>query len=223
VDEIALTKCMEEGDLSKMPHSERVVRSYEIAAGQHNARVWEYCMALEAHWAWPGWLRFKGQPLFEDDKYALDVGGAGSNFGRGLGLYAGTHVHVIDPKVGEGLEEYKGELAPLVFCISVIEHVENLEDFCAHLARVTAPGGLLFLTSDIWGEAEDEPDRAKWWWDRRRIFTPQRWQLLYGHFRSLGFALLGEADWEYHGALMRGEDGSAWGYSLSAMSLVKEI
>ncbi len=104
----------------------------------------------------------------------------------------------------------------VVTCISVLEHVPDLDNFVNHLVRVTAPGGLLFLTMDIWGEPAHVPDKAHWHWMRKRIFSVDGWKGLAETAYLNGFRLLGDADWDYHDATLEN-----WGYSLCSLALVK--
>eukprot|EP00919_Chromeraceae_sp_WS-2016_P067231 GHVR01158916.1.p2 GENE.GHVR01158916.1~~GHVR01158916.1.p2 ORF type:complete len:202 (-),score=36.97 GHVR01158916.1:42-647(-) len=198
---IALTKCMAEGDLELLP-DELYAVDRVFDSSQSRYRRWEYAMALRAYLD-------SGAALAGG--YIIDVGGTGSPFQK---MVEGE-VDVIDPRENIPVEEWFGQPASAVFCISVIEHVENLEDFCSHLIRVTSPGGLLFLTMDIWDGGDE--DKAHFSWLRKRIFTPASWMSLSDWFLARGFSLLGEADWAYHGCELEN-----WGYSFASLALVKE-
>lgn len=132
-------------------------------------RRWEYALAACAIEYWRQTTGGDAQPHY-------DVGGAGSRFAQ---AYEAT---VIDPKQdpyvvggtrGFSLQQFVGPgtaLAAVVTCLSVLEHVEDLEDTCYRLDSLVAPGGLLVLTVDF--APEDGPDVYHFHWDRRRIFTP---------------------------------------------------
>lgn len=146
---------------------------------QHEARRWEYALALTAIGAWKtaaGLAPHTSTPV-------ADVGGAGSPFWR----MAGEWVHVIDPD-GEGVQGrtlaaylavgHDARLFPVVTCLSVIEHVPpaDLPAFLYHLACLTQPGGLLVLTCDTCGCGgptfhEPTADPHHFHWMRHQIIT----------------------------------------------------
>jgi len=180
---------------------------------QHWSRRWEYAMALKAVRTW------------ETDRQAhvaVDVGGAGSPFHSMLSDELGCHVDLVDPAYAprpRSLEEHvqrHPNLADIVTCISVIEHVEDLETFCYHLATLVAPGGLLFLTCDYWNLYA--PDTAHFHWMRKRIFNRgSLYKVIHG-FRD--FHMLGDQPWgtfddTWHGPIEN------WGYAPASLALVK--
>jgi SAM-dependent methyltransferase len=205
---------MQQADLSKLTDELLTVDSLFMSAGiQHFARRWEYGMALRAA---------KQVPL-EAVPLALDVGGTGSPL-RAMLERDGFLCQIIDPKEGTTLAEarVKKQSAPLVTCVSVIEHVDDVLSFICDLEQVVKPGGVLFLTSDAW-DKEGAEDKAHWHWDRKRIWTPSTWRALVENFESMGMKLLGEADWRWQGEYLEYQSESVhWGYSLCCMTLRKE-
>jgi len=160
-----LSKTLNPADFDELkPELVVVDRYFTSAREQHPMRRWEYALALRAWEAWGG------TPYHA----VVDVGGGGSPF---LRMLPGTHARVVvDPDEGEtgDLAHYLTDtyphppLADVVFCLSVLEHVEDLDQFCYHLSCLVAPGGLLFLTFDY---AERQPDTYHFHWMRQRIFT----------------------------------------------------
>jgi len=198
---IEFTKTLHPGDYEKLEHELAYVDRYaEELAGQGPHRRWEYAMAL----------RVLGDSAGKG--LCLDVGGAGSPFWKMARDLLGLDVRVVDPKTTFPLESCAAS-APCVVCISVLEHVPDLYEFCSHLVRVTAPGGILFLTADIWNRSPYEPDTAHYHWMRQRIFTPESWQHLAVWFAAVGFSAMGLTDWTYNG------DQNEHGYSFCSLTL----
>lgn len=173
-------------------------------------------MALRAGYESGAWQQHKGghQPM------ALDVGGAGSPLRRMLGL-TGYSPHVVDPKVNVDLETAVRQRisAPFVTCISTIEHVRELQGFIVDLRSVVDPGGVLFLTSDIWNQRDEEPDKAHWHWMRERIFTPRTWEATAAEFCADGeMALFGDHDFSWQDYVIEN-----WGYGLCSMALRRRV
>lgn len=136
---------------------------------QHEHRKWEYAIAERAildntdpHGP--------GAPVI-----ILDVGGAGSTLGAALAML-GYHVHEIDQDDhGDAVDAQRAALeaklkfdnnltfsrtdfaslplepnmADIVTCISVIEHVKDDRSFVRKLGAHVKPGGLLILTTDF--------------------------------------------------------------------------
>lgn len=219
---ILLTKTFQADDYKALGPELALLEGQPLAHQASGNRKWEYAMALRAMKVWRGQARGAVQmnPL------VLDVGGLGSPLAVILRFNTGLEVQVVDPLVNTTLESYAERnitKAGIVLCVSVVEHVEEYEDFLKALAKVTAPGGLLFLTTDIWGGAPGDPDLAHWHWMRKRIYTKETWAALTALLqdaalrRGTGFSLLGPQDWEYHGE----EIEPGWGYSFASLALVK--
>lgn len=207
---LPLTKtCDPVADFALLPKELALVDVFFHAdAPQHELRRWEYALALDAVCRW------------EHDRQAhvaYDVGGAGSPFHRILGHEIGTTVRVIDPQhslASTSLEQFVSRnpaLADVVTCLSVLEHVEDLDRFLYYLGCLVAPGGLLFLTMDCWNT--DGPDTAHFYWDRKRIFTPYSWPACARLLHD--FNLFGKADWSYHDDQLYGS------YSFASLALQK--
>jgi hypothetical protein len=189
-------------------------------------RRWEYALALRAYNTWVQCARARQMssgPIY-------DVGGSGSPFWRMMG-----YVQIIDPKESDGLDlahfltEQRVMLGRAVFCLSVLEHVEDLDQFLYHLSCLVAPGGLLFLTMDCWNQIG--PDTAHFHWDRKRIFyfgdsrtrdplhaefySPNSFALVRDTLIGQQFASFGGNDLAYHGHQLFGS------YSFASLALIK--
>jgi hypothetical protein len=202
---IPLTKTLDPADYIELkPIIDAIVEpNFTREREQNNHRRWEYAMAITAYDRWN-----------QLDSAAMgtlvDVGGAGSPFKHMM------PVTVIDPDEPGSMDLSElTQLNATVFCISTIEHVEDLDGFVNDLARVTLPGGLLFLTMDAWSKPASEPDTACGKESRRQIFGPDRWRGLADTLGSLGFSLLGDADWTYHG------DQLYSSYTFASLAMVK--
>jgi len=88
----------------------------------------------------------------------------------------------------------------LTLCISVIEHVPR-EGFALawrELARVTAPGGYVFVTSDYFRD-HDHWLHSEALGCQHNAFMPERMPEIVELAASVGLELVGEADWAYRG------------------------
>lgn len=213
---IALTKTLAQEDYVEMDWMLRnyVDPHFGVASPQHEARRWEYAMGLEAA------LRWGVDLTLSENSRMVDVGGAGSPLATMLrSLFPQFSIAVVDPELGEDLGHFADRVGAgwvdAAFCISTIEHVEDMEDFIADLTHIVAPSGLLFLTMDIWDRRPEEPDTAHFHWMRKRIFTPESWLWLAAQFHQRGFDLCGDADWKYHGDQLYGS------YSFASLALRK--
>lgn len=213
-----LTKTLDPGDFDLLPKELAIVDEYfTFAREQHPMRRWEYALALDAI------LRWAGQPGKVSYR-AVDVGGGGSPFRRMLeAVRQSRDVIVVDPSENYDLAAYVADfprLSPVVTCLSVLEHVEDLDHFLYHLSCLVAPGGLLFLTMDCCGcdgegiEQSHGEDLHHFHWMRRRIFSLSHWEYLWLNLRPYGFELFGEADWTFHG-------NHVYDYSFASLALVK--
>lgn len=184
---------------------------------QHPMRRWEYALALRAISTWR-----EGKD-YRYPRSIVDVGGAGSPLWRMLAPIASTRM--LDPLVNHTLEYYlthvtsDPELHDVVTCISVLEHVEDLDRFCYHLRCLTAPGGLLFLTVD-YCNAPRYPvaDTYDLHWMRTQIFNAYSLARLTADFLRNDFKLLGAVDYTWHGNHI-GPPESA--YTFASLALVK--
>lgn len=209
---LPLTKTLDPADFDQLVEELQVVdQHFTKAAEQHPMRRWEYAMALRAYFAW-GQTATLGGPLY-------DVGGHASPFYRMLDPY---QVRVVDPEELDRVDLaallHQGpRLGAAVFCLSVLEHVEDLDRFLYHLGCLVAPGGLLFLTMDYCDDlAHSWPDdHYHFHWMRRRIFNAYgfgRW--VSGPLFVYGFQPLGATDlMEFTPAV--------YDYSFASLALVK--
>lgn len=180
-----------------------VADAFDKDRPQHEARRWEYALALTAIGAWKiatGLAPATSTPV-------ADVGGAGSPFWR----MVGERVHVIDPDgdgvQGRTLAEYLGlghdaRLFPIVTCLSVIEHVPpaDLPAFLYHLTCLTQPGGLLVLTCDTCGCGgstfhEPTADPHHFHWMRQQIITRPLLFAIAQQLAAHGFEYFGGIDY----------------------------
>jgi SAM-dependent methyltransferase len=219
---LPLSKTLDSADyLDLAPELVLVDRHFHAVRPQHNARRWEYALALRALATW----ELSAPTGRLQSKRLADVGGAGSPFTH-MANTRNWNTTIIDGAAPSGmeygrfasveLEEYMetaGRLKDAVVCLSVLEHVEDLNQFCYHLACLVAPGGLLFLTMDCWDK--EGPDTAHFHWMRKRIFNPLVRADLADTFCRRDFSRLGETDWDYHGDQLYGS------YSFASLALVK--
>jgi hypothetical protein len=207
---IPLSKCMAQEDLTLLP-VDLVDEHFHKESEQHEARRWEYGMALLGLSQWLALGR-------KSDFWGLDVGGAGSPF-HFMVEPLGFNMAIVDPKVNWTLHEAVGggDTYSFVSCISVLEHIPlpELPQFIEDLAQVTAPGGLLFLTMDILDRPDGEPDTAHFSGMRTWLPNIRDWQDLANKSCGLGFEVFGETDWDWRGVQLYGS------YSFASLALVK--
>lgn len=195
MSELLLSRTLDPSDYSHFTEELKVVDGYGID-GQHPHRRWEYALALHAIWRW------RERPGICMEEPVYDVGGAGSRFHHMLGEWTCCDVGVIDPaQPGSGpIEEWVTggvALADVITCISVIEHVPDLDRFLYHLSTLLAPGGLLVLTMDYWPRCG--PDLAANHDLRQRIFCPKLYAQLRNQLTPLHLSTFGGVDPTYHG------------------------
>lgn len=221
-----LTKTVEPADYDTLAPQLQVIDQIGVPDQTPEARRWEYALALEAIRAW---REQRGVVLGLGVPVIYDVGGAHSRFAEIVHALYGAGQIIDGAEPGSwSLEDYVTQHPPLasaVCCLSVLEHVEDLDRFLYHLACLTAPGGLLVLTMDCLADDPDlrlracgcwPADTAHFHWMRQRIFTPWRIQDEVAEpLLDYGFRLFGEADWQYHGHTLYGS------YSIASLVLVK--
>lgn len=188
MSELPLSKYYDRADYDQLGEELAIVdQHFHKGSPQSEHRRWEYAMALRAFSVWGGRATTE----------VADVGGAGSPLWRMVGV---DNAHVIDPNENRTLADYlhgtqdiQPRLFPAVFCISVLEHVDDLDQFLYHLSCLTAPGGLLFLTFDCCGCTDHQPEQDPHHFNtmRKRIFTPRAYEdvsatLIEHNFEYLG-------------------------------------
>lgn len=208
---LPLSKCYDPADFADLAEELATVdREFGTATAQAAMRRWEYAMAIRA-------IDQHGAP--SGNSHLVDVGGAGSPFWRMVPAY---HAQVVDPAENQSLADYlrrNGRLCDLVTCLSVIEHVPDLEEFLYHLSCLVAPGGLLIITTDC----TDQPsgptgfpkDDRHFHWMRERIFNPDSLEGILDTFVAHDFAPMGGVDWTYHGMYEN------WGYAAASLVMTK--
>ena len=204
---LALSRTLDVHDYEQL-EPELVVVDHFGTAGQHEHRRWEYALAMHAVQQWLTFGREVHSPLY-------DVGGAGSTFHQMLTTQTGHECGVIDPHVTGPLAQLMHggtPLADIVTCISVIEHVKDLDSFLYHLACLVAPGGLLFLTMDYWNHCG--PDTAHFSHMRERIFCRKSYSQLRNTLATFQLHPFGEVDTTWHGA-------HVYNYTFASLALEK--
>lgn len=211
---LPLTKTLDPADFDLLPKELAIVdEHFASAREQHPMRRWEYALALDAIFRWAGQA---GKVSYR----AVDVGGGGSPFRRMLEeVRQSRDVIVVDPEENYDLASYVADfprLSPVVTCLSVLEHVDDVDHFLYHLNCLVAPGGLLFLTVDCCGDEDHlgTGDTYHFHWMRRRIFSLSHWRYLHLNLRGYEFNLFGGEDWSYHG-------NHVFDYSFASLALVK--
>jgi len=189
-----LSRTLDLTDYDHFKEELRVVDAHGID-GQHPHRRWEYALALHAIHRWScAKERRVSAPVY-------DVGGAGSNFIHMLGEWTDCDAYIIDPLVSEALEMFVRagrQLADVVTCISVVEHIKDLDRFLYYLSQLVAPGGLVVLTMDFWNRCG--PDLADNHDLRERIFCPKTYAQLRMQLTTLQLVTFGGLDPSWHGA-----------------------
>lgn len=217
---LPLNKTLDPVDFARLPKELAIVDQFFTAEHeQHPMRRWEYAMAVDAisRWYWrTDWASEGRRPVL------TDVGGAGSPFWR---MPEPRHLEStrIDPEINVDLATYlhaAPRLADVVTCLSVLEHVPDLEQFCYHLGCLVAPGGLLFLTMDYcdgFADVRDGfrvPDTYHFHWMRERIFNVFAVSRLVAGFLSRDFTLFGETDYTWRGP-------QVYDYTFASLALIK--
>lgn len=210
-----LTKVFAPADLLSLgPELAIVDREFHAEVTQADCRRWEYAQTLRA----VDWWREQAASI-DGHPVIYDVGGAGSPFIRMLPQ--AWSAGIVDPKIDWTLAEYVRHLHPaladLVTCLSVVEHVEQVEEFLYHLSCLVAPGGVLVLTTDC---RENQPcaapDDRHFHWDRKRIFCPWRIEAsLISPLMRLGFREVGGTNLTYT------EHYQNWGYTVASLVMQK--
>jgi hypothetical protein len=196
---IPLTKALNLADLAYLQPELSALTPY-VLEGQHHLRAWEYGMALSALWRWQQEGAEHQTVWGRTPNRILDVGGAGSGFGAKL---AQTYlVETVDPLITTTLEIRSGPPADVILAISVVEHVPRAVGFLEAIERNLLPGGLAFLTSDLWGRPAGEPDTAHFHGMRERIYSVEGWRGLAEDAAHFGLHLWGGEDWAYYGDLL---------------------
>ena len=223
---IALSKTLDPADFDQLaPELEIVDRWFTSAREQHPMRRWEYAMALRARRVWLQWdYDTHGHADRAHGHRIHDVGGAGSPFRAIVSEDAGQYAAVIDPDEEPHLTlqqylRFRGGLAHEVYCLSVLEHIDDLGRFLYHLDCLVAPGGLLFLTMDCCGcQGHDAGDPHHFHWMRQQIFTLTTITgLVHLPLAHRGYRTLDDGfgrDLAYHG-------DHVFDYSFASLALVK--
>lgn len=214
-----LSKTLDPADFEELaPELSLVDRHFTKEREQHPMRRWEYAMALRALTDW----RFQSH---RTEQGVYDIGGAGSPF---CWMLPGPAI-VVDPEadISKGwaerltLDQFVRDnprLADVTFCLSVLEHVDDLDRFLYHLGCLVAPGGLLFLTMDYcddFSEYAYPKDTYHFHWMRKRIFNA------YSLGSTISYPLL-QRDFQPFGAIdLTWHGAHVFDYSFCSLALVK--
>lgn len=211
----------------------------EILEGQHPIRAWEYSQALRAlerhieevclDPADPQPFE-KLMPLTGSVANLCDVGGAGSNFWKTLLPYTTRDIIRVDPAGAGGevgrYQSFQLSLAAYVrlngqtalfdavFCLSVIEHVGDVQPFLDDLCALVRPGGLLVLTCDT-GPGTQLDDTYHFHWMRKWIASPGILDRLTAALQAKDFQPLGDVDFTYHGP-------TVFDYTVASLAFVRK-
>jgi len=220
---LPLSKTLDPSDYDQLqPELAIVDRYFTSAREQHPQRKWEYCMALRAISTW------LAQTTRHPTYLLADVGGAGSPFW----YLSPEHVtaKIIDPDLPDGdsalghrcslAEKLAGRtrLRDIVVYLSVLEHVEDLDQFLYHLSCLVAPGGLLFLTVDYCDDLSQYAypiDTFHFHWMRKRIFNA------YSLGQSVSYPLLQRDFAEFGGRDLTWHGPQVFNYTFASLALVK--
>jgi len=194
MSDLSLSRTLDPVDYAAFAKELAIVDRYDNS-DHHPHRRWEYALTLHAigRWSQMRERRVRG-PLY-------DVGGAGSHLAHMLTDWTECAVEVIDPRVSRSLDQEVvagSPLADVVTCISVIEHIFDVDRFLYHLSCLVAPGGLLVLTMDYWNECG--PDLAHFHNMRQRIYCPQTYAQLRAACEPYHLTTFGGLDPTWHGA-----------------------
>jgi len=207
-----LSRTLDPKDYDHLEHELQTVDAHPNAL-PHTHRRWEYALALQALGRW----RERGGP-WEGPVY--DIGGAGSAFHYMLRDWTGKEVIVVDPALVDGypLEEWVSEggaaLSKAVTCLSVIEHVKELDRFLYHLSCLVAPGGLLVLTMDYWNRCGPDTTGNKEL--RERLFCQKTYAQLRQTLAGLHLTAFGGVDPTFHGL-------HVWDYTFASLVVEKRL
>jgi hypothetical protein len=210
MSELLLSRTLDPADYDRFTEELKVVDGYSLD-GQHPHRRWEYGLALHAIWRWrqrPGTRLDREDPIY-------DVGGAGTPFHHMLTEWTLGDVDVIDPTLNRTVERYAvagAALADVVTCISVIEHVKDVDRFLYALSCLVAPGGLVIITMDYWNRCG--ADTAENRDSRQRIYCPKTYAQLRNACTPLHLTTFGGVDPSWHGA-------QVWDYTFASLVLEK--
>lgn len=236
-----LSKLMDAADAEELRSQHTTLQAYGAMEGQHEARWWEYSMALYAIQVWQEAvtashaqaaataLGGEVEHVWSRPLQIADVGGHNSKFPHSLVAITSEDILLIDPAAGatdigprvevlaKSIEEAAASYLPhgqrdVITAISVIEHLEKVRPFFRAAHMLLKPGGLLFLTTDY--SNDEGPDLHHYSWMRRRIYNKTLMDNLRQSSRQLGFAAFGRADWTWHGP-------QVYGYTLASLALVR--
>jgi len=189
-----LSRTWDAGDLPRLDAVlTRRVDPYAPPGGLSPAERWSYALALHAVIQWSATARALHDPLY-------DVGGADARFFLMLHTETGRRVEILDPVVRRPLAAAcigGAQLADVITALSLLEHVEDVDQTLYHLTCLLAPGGLLVLTFAYWNRCG--ADLAVGRERRRRIFCPKTYAGLRLQLKALGCEPFGGLDPLYHG------------------------
>jgi SAM-dependent methyltransferase len=202
----------------------------------HEHRFWEYGMSLKALQDWMCDVSKTDNPKIIDVGAGLGLLGPSLSYGQNLSICevepntsykydrSLCNAVLLDLKKpiitwtgGQSLDIFSSfhkatNYYDVVFCISVIEHVADDHAFLRKLSEIVAPGGLLFLTTDVMPVMP-----GKYHFDNLREHNYTMFDICkkIEYLRSIGFELLGESDLEYKG-------DKVFNYSFASIAMVRK-
>lgn len=222
-----LTKTIEKADYEALSSQIYLLRqaATELSAancfidGIHDARLWEYGLCLKALMDWL--IKRPSHRLLH--LKLVDVGAGDGLLGPALSMKANYGIEEIEPRLSCGTNRercniflssrrsplihwthgdltnaaFKSRKWDVVFCVSVVEHIQSQMEIWQSLADAVADGGLLFVTTDVVPVAN-----RKYVFDNLRAvnYTPDVLRTICASLLAQGFKWFGgDPDWEYHG------------------------
>jgi hypothetical protein len=184
---VCLSRTLDEADYAQLAEELGSVDRYGIA-GQHRSRRWEYALAMQAIRRWIEAGRPLAGPLY-------DVAN-GPTFGAILSDWIGA----VPTEVPVGFVEDArsgSQLGDVMLALSVLEHVDDPNDFLYGASCLLARGGLLVLTFAFWNRCGE--DTATGHERRRRIYCPKLVSALRQQAEALQLRPFGGVDSTWHG------------------------
>jgi hypothetical protein len=190
------------------------MKKFSIYRYEHEHRKWEYGLALKFL------LEMKSKTI-------LDVGGGGSLLAPLLAEF-GFEVTSLDIAHGDSAVEHQSKVIgkPIKFinanwltysenkkydsivCISVIEHIQYLEDTYKFFKKLLDYSNSLFMTTDFY------PTRQTFSGNHWRTFNKDDMDIFVDIGKQNEFKLMEDANWEYKGNFV-------YEYTFASLALVK--
>lgn len=179
-------------DFDELVAESHCLEQYDLGTAPFH-RHWEYALALHAIGRWkeathraPRWPIYLlgGEEAFSH---------AAITWTEDVGLLTLSTKDAVE----DALAVSGAPLADIVLCLSVLEHVVDLDRFLFELSCLVAPAGLLVLTFAYWNRcgADLADDHA----ERTRIFCPKTYAQTRTSLAGLQLQTFGGLDPTWHG------------------------